>query len=57
MKNLTLTQISDVLSVIGYTISSEGENLSAEDLVLMTGDLEQSIEALLSLAKAKENIG
>lgn len=57
MKNLTLTQVSDVLSVIGYTISSEGENLSAEDLVLMTGDLEQSIEALLSLAKAKENIG
>ena len=41
-KNLTLTQVSDVLGTLGYMISLEGENLSSEDLYTMTGDLEQS---------------
>ena len=53
-KNLTLTQVSDVLGTLGYMISQEGENLSSEDLYTMTGDLEASIAALLSAAKQKE---
>ena len=57
MKNLTLTQVSDVLSTLGYMISLEGENLSSEDLYTMTGDLEASIAALLSAAQQKEKAG
>ena len=53
-KNLTLTQVSDVLSTLGYMIALENENLSSEDLYTMTGDLEQSIAALLSAAQKKE---
>ena len=53
-KNLTLTQVSDVLSTLGYMIALEGENLAAEDLYTMTGDLEASIAALLSAAQKKE---
>jgi hypothetical protein len=56
-KNLTLTQVSDVLGTLGYMISQEGENLSSEDLYTMTGDLEASIAALLSAAKRKETEG
>ena len=56
-KNLTLTQVSDVLGTLGYMISQEGENLSSEDLYTMTGDLEASIVALLSAAKQKESEG
>ncbi len=52
--NLTLTQVSDILSTLGYMIALEGENLSSEDLYTMTGDLEQSIAALLSAAQKKE---
>lgn len=54
MKNLTLTQVSDVLSNIGYVISHENENLSSKDLYSMTVDLEDSIAALLSAAQKKE---
>ena len=54
-KNLTLTQVSDVLSTLGYMIAMENENLSSEDLYTMTGDLEQSIAALLSAAKRRED--
>ena len=54
MKNLTLTQVSDVLSTLGYMISLEGENLSSEDLYTMTGDLEASIAALLAAAQKQE---
>jgi hypothetical protein len=53
-KNLTLTQVSDVLGTLGYMISLEGDNLSSEDLYAMTGDLEQSIATLLATAKKKE---
>lgn len=53
-KNLTLTQVSDVLSTLGYMIALEGENLSSEDLYTMTGDLEQSIAALLVAAQRKD---
>ncbi len=56
-KNLTLTQVSDVLSTLGYTISMENENLSSEDLYTMTVDLEQSLAALLCAAKRKESEG
>ena len=56
-KNLTLTQVSDVLGTLGYMISQEGENLSSEDLYTMTGDLEASIAALLSAAQQKEKAG
>ena len=56
-KNLTLTQVSDVLSTLGYMIALEGDNLAAEDLYTMTGDLEQSIAALLSAAHRKETEG
>jgi hypothetical protein len=56
-KNLTLTQVSDVLGTLGYMISQEGENLSSEDLYTMTGDLEASIAALLAAAKRKETEG
>jgi len=52
--NLTLTQVSDILSTLGYMIALEGENLSSEDLYTMTGDLEHSIAALLSAAQKKE---
>lgn len=55
-KNLTLTQVSDVLSTLGYMIALENENLSSEDLYTMTGDLEQSIAALISVAKRKEMV-
>ena len=54
-KNLTLTQVSDVLSTLGYMIALEGENLSSEDLYTMTGDLEQSIAGLLYAAKRRED--
>jgi len=53
-KNLTLTQVSDVLSTLGYMIALENENLSSEDLYTMTGDLEASIAALLVAAQQKE---
>ena len=53
-KNLTLIQVSDVLSTLGYMIALEGENLSSEDLYTMTGDLEQSIAALLVAAQRKD---
>ena len=56
-KNLTLTQVSDVLGTLGYMISQEGENLSSEDLYTMTGDLEASIAALLAAAQRKETEG
>ena len=56
-KNLTLTQVSDVLGTLGYMISQEGENLSSEDLYAMASDLEESIAALLSAAKRKETEG
>ena len=56
-KNLTLTQVSDVLGTLGYMISLEGENLSSEDLYTMTGDLEASIAALLAAAQQKEKAG
>jgi hypothetical protein len=56
-KNLTLTQVSDVLGTLGYMIALENENLSSEDLYTMTGDLEQSIAALLAAAKQKESEG
>jgi hypothetical protein len=54
-KNLTLTQVSDVLSTLGYMIALENENLSSEDLYTMTGDLEASIAALLYAAKRRED--
>jgi len=54
-KNLTLTQVSDVLSTLGYMIALENENLSSEDLYTMTGDLEASIAALLVAAKRRED--
>ena len=54
-KNLTLTQVSDVLSTLGYMIALEGENLAAEDLYTMTGDLKQSIAGLLYAAKRRED--
>ena len=54
-KNLTLTQVSDVLSTLGYVISMEGEDISTEDLYTMAGDLEASIAALLAAAQQKEN--
>ena len=57
VKNLTLTQVSDVLGTLGYMISQEGENLSSEDLYTMTGDLEASIAALLAAAQRKETEG
>lgn len=53
-RNLTLTQVSDVLSTVGYMIALEGENLSSEDLYTMTGDLEASIAGLLSAAQRRE---
>ena len=53
-KNLTLTQVSDVLGTLGYMIALENENLSSEDLYTMAGDLEASIAALLAAAKRKE---
>lgn len=56
-KNLTLTQVSDVLGTLGYMIALENDNLSSEDLYAMTGDLEQSIAALLAAAKQKETEG
>lgn len=56
-KNLTLTQVSDVLSTLGYMIALENENLSSEDLYTMTGDLEASIAGLLAAAKKKEAEG
>ena len=56
-KNLTLTQVSDVLGTLGYMIALENENLSSEDLYTMAGDLEASIAALLSAAKQKETEG
>lgn len=56
-KNLTLTQVSDVLSTLGYMIALENENLSSEDLYTMTGDLEASIAALLVAAQRKETEG
>lgn len=56
-KNLTLTQVSDVLGTLGYMIALENENLSSEDLYTMTGDLEASIAALLAAAKQKESEG
>jgi len=40
--------------MVSYTIDMEGENLSANDLYELTGDLEQSIAALLAVAKQKE---
>lgn len=53
-KNLTLTQVSDVLSTVGYMIALEGDNLSSEDLYTMTGDLEASIAGLLYAAQRRE---
>jgi len=53
-KNLTLAQVGDVTRMVSYTIDMEGENLSANDLYELTGDLEQSITALLAVAKKKE---
>jgi len=53
-KNLTLAQVGDVTRMVSYTIDMEGENLSANDLYELTGDLEQSIAALLAVAKKKE---
>jgi len=53
-KNLTLAQVGDVTRMVSYTIDMEGENLSANDLYELTGDLEQSIAALLAVAKQKE---
>ena len=53
-KNLTLTQVSDVARMISYTIDMEGENLSATDLYELSGDLEQSLAALLAVAQRKE---
>lgn len=54
MKNLTLTQVSDVLGTLGYMIAMEGEDIASEDLYTIVGDLEASIEALLAAAKQKE---
>lgn len=56
-KNLTLIQVSDVLSTVGYMIALENENLSSEDLYTMAGDLEASIAALIEAAKQKETEG
>ena len=53
-KNLTLTQVSDVLSTVGYMIALEGDNLSSEDLYTLTGDLEASIAGLLYAAQRRE---
>ena len=54
-KNLTLTQVSDVLSTLGYMIALENDNLSSEDLYTMTGDLEASIAGLLYAAQRRRD--
>jgi hypothetical protein len=55
MKNLTLTQVSDVLATVSYVISMEGEDIASTDLYELAGDLEQSIAAILQKAKEKED--
>ena len=54
-KNLTLTQVADVLATIGYVISREGEDIGSEDLYGYATELENSIATLLAKAKQKEN--
>jgi hypothetical protein len=54
MKNLTLTQVSDVLATASYVIAMEGEDIASHDLYDLAGDLEQSIAAILQKAQAKE---
>jgi hypothetical protein len=55
MANKSLTQVADTLATLGYMISMEGEDIAAEDLYAMAGDLENSIASLLAAAKQKEN--
>lgn len=54
MSNKSLTQVADTLATLGYVISMEGEDIASNDLYAMATDLEESIAALLSLAKQKE---
>ena len=54
-KNLTLTQVADVLATIGYVISHEGEDIASDDLYAYATELESSIAALLAKAQQKEN--
>jgi hypothetical protein len=56
-KNLTLTQVADVLATIGYVISHEGEDIGSKDLYTYATELETSIASLLAKAKQKENEG
>ena len=53
MKKLNLLQVADRVSMHGYVLSTEGSDLSAEDLVAIASDLEQAVQALLD--RAKEN--
>ena len=55
MKNLTLNQVSDVLSTVSLVINMEGENIASQDLYELAGDLELSMTAILQKAKEKED--
>jgi hypothetical protein len=54
VNNLTLPQIADRLSTVGFIINMEGNDIAKEDLYHFASELEISIAALLTVAKQKE---
>ena len=54
MANKSLTQVWDIFAVNAHMGAQEGEDITAEDLYTIAGEVEECLAALLSAAQKKE---